>query len=137
MSKRADNERAHSIKRILVKLESKRVSYSAEERGYWNGVYHITLNYSVQNNAKAAISSFELETYVYDKDGKQLGTVRTSFSGLNLQPGSSTELQTTISDGVPVSDTFFISLYEIDLSIFQIEYKITGVNYKDGSFYSE
>lgn len=135
LSERADTERAHSVKKVLVQVQSKQVYYNAEERGYSNGAYHIVLSYSVQNDTEVPINSLELETYVYNNAGKQLGTVKTSFSDINLQPGHDTEIKADFADGVPVSDVFFIAFYENELSDFQIENKVLSVGFQDGSWH--
>ena len=142
LSLRADKDRAHDLKKISVDLQSKEVYFNAEERGYRNGAYHICVHYSVKNNTKSTICTFYVETYVYDNNGKLLGTIKTSFGdgsneGLQLKPGQSVTLDSEFSEGVPVSDSFFIAFYENNLSEFRILNEVKQACFEDGIYFQE
>ena len=103
LSKRAGEERAHDLSKVKVEIESKEVYFNPEERGYRNGAYHIRLQYVIQNNTSRTICTVYVETTVYDQNGKELGTIKTSFGdgtneGLWLKPGQSVD----VTFGIPL-----------------------------------
>lgn len=139
-SQGADNARAHDLSKIVVELQSKNVYFNSDEDGYRNGAYHINIQYSIHNNTSHTICTLYVETFVYDKKGKELGTLKTTFGegsneGLWLEPGKTVTIESDYFESVPVDNDFFIVLYENKLSTFRIENKVISARFEDGLYF--
>lgn len=140
LSKRAGEERAHDLSKVKVEIQSKEVYFNPDERGYRNGAYHIRLQYVIQNNTSRTICTVYVETTVYDQNGKELGTIKTSFGdgtneGLWLKPGQSVTLQSDFFESVPVDNDFFVVLYENELTEFRLVNEATQARFEDGTYF--
>lgn len=110
--------------------------YKAPDNSYGRTEYFVFFDFKITNNTGEDISSIEVISYFSDKNGKQLGTLTSTFGGysspINLAVGESQIREIYLSTRYPEDDGFFSLLYDSSLSDFTVTHKILSVEFSDG-----
>ena len=132
-----EKEVATDVSKIKVEFLKKKSYYKSSEGQYGMGYYHVDYTCRFVNNTKVDWTYLSLETAVYDKSGKKVGTITSSFgssyesSDFRLKVGES-RLET-----INLKDTqlygLIETLYNSDLSSLRFETKITYGTYDEKS----
>lgn len=133
ISQKAAKEAATDVSKINVQITDRDCYYNQNESPYTNGCYHIDFTYKITNNTKVDWGYLKITTYVYDKSGKQLGTITSEFgssygsSDLKLKVGETVTKSSGLKDNRP--NDFFAALYETPLSDLRFESEVTYGSY--------
>ncbi|MBR3436410.1 MAG: hypothetical protein IKG97_01510 [Lachnospiraceae bacterium] len=133
LSQKAEKARKTDLSKINVKIVGKECYYNQFEAPYTNGYYHILLTYELTNKTKVDWKYLSVETIVYDKNGKTIGSLTAEFgnsygaSNLKLKVGEKATRDSELKDNMP--STFFMTLYDSDLSDLTFESEITYGTY--------
>lgn len=144
LSGNARREKRHDPARIEAHLTAKKVEYHPDESPYTNGCYYIYFDVALTNNTAETLDYVSILTTVRDKDGNELGTVRSEFGSvrayaeqsgvLSLASGHTVTKQTSLRDNSP-SD-FFAVLYTTPFDELKFSCKIQSASFSDGYYYS-
>lgn len=137
LSKQADEEDRRDLSKIDIQVTEKRAYYSQPESVYSSGKYHVELTFQIQNTGRSTWTSLSVTTVVYDKNGRNLGTINSTFDagyGINqtsvsklVSPGETVRWCTELVEAYP--NDFMMELYEKDISAFRFESSITYGRY--------
>lgn len=113
--------RRHDAEDVHITVTAKTRRYDPNASGYTNGCYYIYFQFSIENNTAAPIDYLTVLTHITDRNGNDLGTVRSEFGSiriyqkqsdcLELAPGASVQLQTYLQEHRPESNDFFTKTY--------------------------
>ncbi len=118
----------HSPKQVDIAVVEKQAYYDPE------GYYYIELGYEIETK-KLGVEDIKLRVRVSDKKGKELGTINSTLSDLNIAKRDETIITTTLKESRPEKNAFFVELYERDLSELKFEIEIGSIDFSDGKHY--
>lgn len=133
-SRAAEKKAATDVSKIKVQIVDKECYHKAAESEYRSGYYYVDLTYKITNRTKTTWSYLNITTYVYDKDGKSLGTITSEFgstygtSDLKLKAGGTVTQSSSFKSNQP--DDFFATMYVSDLSELVFESEVTYGRHK-------
>lgn len=143
-SGKENRTKRHDPADIRVRLTAKTAEYHPNESGYINGCYYIYFDFKLTNRTDATLDYVEIQTTVCDKDGKELGTLHSSFGAirqfekqsglLELAPGKSAEKQTYLKENQP--EGFFVTVYNTPYEELNFSCKVLSASFSDGYSYS-
>lgn len=128
-------ENLHSDKQVEVNVVSKDVEYDPDASPYINGCYYVYFDYEIEAK-KTGVEYIELKVYVSDKNGNELGFIRSSLSDINVPAGEKVIITTTLEENQPEDNEFFTELYNADFSDLRFEYEIGSIRFSDGKYYN-
>lgn len=133
----ASSKALHSPDQFQVAVTSKTQEYKSNVSPYINGCYYIYLTYDVTSKEIGA-EYLQLKTTVMDKSGKEIGTINTSLSDMNLDSNSKKQYSTYLQDNQPEQNrnTFFITLYNAKYADLSFKVEITSIQFSDGEYWS-
>lgn len=124
-SQRKAKEAATDVSKIKVEITDKS-SYSDNQ-------FNVKYTFSIKNGTKVDWSYLKITTYVYDKNGKELGTLTSELGNSYNSSNFKSEAGKTISKDVTFSssypDDFFTKLYESDFTDLKYESVVTYGTY--------
>lgn len=133
----AEKEAATDVSKIKVEFLKKKSYYKSSEGQYGMGYYHVDYTCRFVNNTKADWTYLSLETSVYDKNGKELGTITSSFGSSYGTSDFRLKVGESLLETVNLKDTqmygLFETLYNSDISSLRFETKITYGTYDEKS----
>lgn len=126
----------HSAKKISFNVTSKRSEYKADVSPYINGCYYVYFTYEISSGSNVGIDYMQFVTYV-KKDGKDIGSIKSSLENMNLSPKTTKTYSLYLQDNQPEinNNTFFITLYNCELSNLTFSYDVLCINFSDGKYY--
>ena len=127
---KAADAKLHSPDNMTVTIVEKTESY---ESNYYNGEYHIYFDFKISSE-KLGVSDMKVIAHIYDKNGKELGYLQSSFSNMNLDAGATKTY--TIDWESTRPDDFFTTVYEAELEDLVFEYEFDYVHFEDGKYYN-
>lgn len=127
---KAADAKLHSPDNMTVTIVEKTESY---ESNYYNGEYHIYFDFKISSE-KLGVSDMKVIAHIYDKNGKELGYLQSSFSNMNLDAGATKTY--TIDWESTRPDDFFTTIYEAELEDLVFEYEFDYVHFEDGKYYN-
>lgn len=131
----AKDAKLHSPEQVTISVTSKSQEYKANVSPYTNGCYYIYLDYQI--SAKdIGIEYIQIKTTVKE-NGNEIGTIRSSFSSMNLDAGAQKSYQTYLQDNQPEknNNTFFLTLYDAKYSELSFSFEILSIQFSDGDYY--
>ena len=130
MRKKAHNP--EDIKITLLESESK----------YDDKYYYVYMDFKIENDTDATIDYLAITTYFTDKQGKEIGTMTSTYGGyhssaLNLKPSEKVIKETYLSEFKTKSSysDLFTRLYLNGIEDITITYEITTVDWSDNYSY--
>ena len=126
----------HSANKISFNVTSKRSEYKADVSPYINGCYYVYFTYEISSGSNVGIDYMQFVTYV-KKGGKDIGSIKSSVENMNLSPKSTKTYSLYLQDNQPEinNNTFFITLYNCELSELTFSYDVLCINFSDGKYY--
>ena len=104
--------------------------------------YYVYLDFKIENHSKTTVDYIEITTYFFDKNGKSVGTLTSSFGSrygdvvLNLSPDETVIKETYLKEyKASDPDDFFVMLYNNGSDGLSLVYEITYVEWSDGHTY--
>lgn len=131
----AHQAKLHSPEQVEIKVISKEVEYDPDAGSYINGCYYIYFDYEIEAK-KTGVEYIELKVYVDDKDGNEIGYIRSSLSYINADPGDTKVITVSLEEHQPEKNEFFTELYNCDFSELEFRYEIGHIKFSDGKYYN-
>lgn len=135
MSQKAAKEAATDVSKINVQITGKN-SYHKDDVGvYIYGCNYVDFTYKITNNTKVDWGYLKITTYVYDKNGKSLGTITSEFgqnygsSDFKVKVGETVTKDSTIEENAYNPSEFFMKLYESSFSDLEFKSEVTYGSY--------
>lgn len=132
----AKSNALHSPEQFTVAITSKTQEYKENVSPYTNGCYYIYLTYDVTSKEIGA-EYMQLQTTVYDKSGKEIGSLKTSLSDMNIDANAKKQYSTYLQDNQPErnNNQFFIKLYNAKYSELSFKTEILSIRFTDGKYW--
>ena len=131
------NKARHSPNQIQIIATDKGQEYKPYVSTYTNGCYYIYFDYEV--SAKSlGVSDMKVIAHIYENStGKELGTLETSFSNMNLEAGETKRYDITWHDNQPQknNNTFFLTVYDMDFEDLELTFEFDYIHFSDGGYY--
>lgn len=132
LSSKATKERKHDIDDISVKI----LTSETAQDGY---KYYVNMDFEIENDSETTLAYIEIIVRFTDKNGKQIGTMTSSFgsgNGMSLESGEKVILSSYLSEAGTNWGTLFSQLYENGVEAYELEYEVTYARWND-SYYRE
>ena len=126
---------AHDASDITVKIVGKTQYHDPDYPKYIGGCYCIDLEYEITNDTQATLTYTTVITDVMNEDGEVVLTITSGFTssdGLELAPGESVTLTTSLNERLLEENAGFKVLYQENLDDLTFTYKIDGAIFSDG-----
>ena len=124
----------HSPKQLNIAISGISHEYKENVSSYINGCYYIYINFDVEAK-KTGIDYINLKVHVRDKSGNEIGVLKTSLEGLNIDSGSRKTIKSTWSENQPDKNAFFSKLYNAKFENLEFTYEIGSIQFTDGQYY--
>lgn len=126
----------HTAEHFSIQVTSKTQEYDPNVSKYINGCYYIYFTYKVESK-EIGCEYMEVRTTIYDKNDKEIGTLKTSLENMNLDADSSKSYTTYLQDNQPGKNdnTFFIAVYNAEYSELRFETEIMTIMFSDGKYW--
>lgn len=128
-----EQSRLHSADQINISVVSKSEEYKEEYQYYTNGCYFIYLDYQVEAD-EIGVERIDVAIYVSDKNGNRLGLINSEIKDF-IDAGEEKTITTTLVEGNPDNNAFFVELYNADLDDLGFDVKIKSIKFEDGKYY--
>lgn len=124
----------HSPKQLTIAITSISHEYKEYVPSYTYGCYYIYLDFEVEAK-EIGIDYINFKVHVHDKGGKEIGVLKTSLEGLNIDPESKKTITTTWSESHPEENALFIKLYNTRFEDLEFSYEIGSITFADDGYY--
>lgn len=128
----------HDKTKISINATSMRSEYREYDPPYINGRWYVYITFKVENKSGVDVDYLSVTTYISDKNGISLGTIRSEFgnnSSLNLKAGKYQIHENYICTNRLESEPLLYALYNGKFSDFIFDYKIESIEFSDGQYY--
>jgi len=125
----------HSPENVDIQIVEKAQHFEPSAVYYINGRYVIELEYQIESE-KLGVEYIEMKVHVSDKEGNELGTIRSSLSNLEIEKGEKAIVKTNMEDDKLEKDDFFAELYDAELKDLEFEFEIGTIRFSDGKSYN-
>lgn len=136
VSNNKKSEALHTAEQFSIQVTSKTQEYNPNVSPYINGCYYIYFTYKVDSK-EIGCEYMQVRTTIYDKNNKEIGTLKTSLENMNLDSNSSKSYTTYMQDNQPEknNNTFFIAVYNAKYSELRFETEIVAIQFSDGKYW--
>lgn len=134
-SQKAAKEAATDVSKINVQITNMNCYHKQNDGAYTYGRYYIDFTFKITNNTKVDWGYLKVTTYVYDKSGKALCTIKSEFgqsygsSDLKLKVGETVTTDSSIAENAYNPGDSFMRMYESNLSDLRFESEVTYGSY--------
>ena len=132
----AKSKALHSPDQFTVAITSKMQEYKENDSIFTNGCYYIYFDFNVTSKEIGA-ENMRLKTTIYDKSGKEVGTLNTTLSNMDIGANSKKQYSTYIQDNQPErnNNKLFITLYNTRYSELSFKTEIISIDFSDGKYW--
>lgn len=129
-----NNNNIHSAKQVRVTVSGMSHEYKSDVSPYLNGCYYIYTDFKVDAK-RTGVEYIQMKVHIKDKKGNELGVLKTSLEGMNLDAGESKTITTTWQENQPEKNNFFNQMYNINFDDLKFEIEIGSIQFDDGKYY--
>lgn len=135
-NKNATEAALHSPGQVEIVVADKTQEYQSNVPMYVNGCYFIYLDFEIAAD-EIGVEDMCFMLHVSDKKGKELGTIKTSLSYMDLKAGKTGTYTTEWKDNQPEQNNneFFLKLYDTDFEDLVFTYEFEYIHFDDGKYY--
>lgn len=125
----------HSPEQFTIAITSKTQEYKDYDVSYANWGYFVYLTYDVTSKEIGA-RHMQLQTTVYDKSGREIGSIRTELTNMNMDSNAKKQYSTYLKEErlETSKNKLFVELYNSQYSDLTFKIEILSIDFSDGVY---